>query len=119
MKSESLQPALRLAFGVHRAPVDAPRKLVLACLQYDDRALNKALSVAMKAGGHKGAYIAACIGKHESYVSLMRSGKRGVNDKLIAPLCAATGSNLLAQVADVMASLDDDEARMVAMLRAA
>ena len=118
MKSDSVQPALRLAFGVHHAATDAPRKLVLACMQFDEFALNKALAVAMKAGGHKGAYIAACVGCDESYVSLMRRCKRPITERLIGPLCAATGSNLLRQVAHAMEAMaDDEEGRMAAMLR--
>lgn len=120
MKSDPRQTALRLAFGVHHAPADAPRKLVLACLQYDEYALNKALSVAMKSGSHKAAFVAAFIGKHESYVSLMRRGKRPVPDKLIDALCVATGTNLLRQVARAVdAMTDDDEARLVSMMQVA
>lgn len=118
MKSETVQPALRLAFGVHHAPTDAPQKLVRQCLRYDALALNKALAVSMRAGGHKAAYVAACIGKHESYISLLRRGKRPVTEKLVAVLCAATGSNLIAQVAAEIADIaDDDEQRLAAMLR--
>jgi hypothetical protein len=83
---------LRLAFGAHHAPVDAPAKLVR---QLDSDA--QALAVAMQAGGHKLASVAAAIGKSEAYVSRLRSGERPIPDKLVRPLCAATGSNLLAQ----------------------
>lgn len=83
---------LKLAFGVHRGPVDAPAKLVR---QLDSDA--QALAVAMQAGGHKLASVAAAIGKSEAYVSRLRSGDRPIPEKLVRPLCAATGSNLLAQ----------------------
>jgi hypothetical protein len=111
MSSPVNQKSLNLAFGVHRAPTDAPRRLVLACLQYDDEAPAKALAVAMKMGGHKLASVAAAIGKSESYVCLLRKGKRAITSDLIAPLCAATGTNLLRQVCDAMDGLDADDAR--------
>lgn len=119
MSSEVNQKSLKLAWGVHRGPIDAPRKLVLACLQYDDLAPAKALAVSMKAGGRKLAYMAAHTGLSESYVSLLRSGKRRMTDALVGPLCAATGSNLLRQVWEVTAAMDaDDERREVERLAA-
>lgn len=107
MSCDSKQTPLPLAFGVHRGPADAPRKLVLACLQHD-APMAMALAVAMRANGRKLAYVAACIDRHESYVSLLRSGKRHIPDALIAPLCAASGSNLLRQVHDVAVALSPE-----------
>jgi hypothetical protein len=122
MSSDNKQKALRLAFGVHHAPIDAPRKLVLACLQHD-QPLPVALAVSMRANGRKLVYVAACIGRTESYVCLLRQGKRAITEALIGPLCAATGTNLLRQVWDTLAALQHDERReierLAAMLRAA
>jgi hypothetical protein len=77
----------------------------------------------MQASGSKGAYIAACIGKSEAYVSRLRSGKRPIPDKLVKPLCLATGSNLLRQYLDLQAALTDDPkahtARLASLLSAA
>ena len=92
MEHAGTQKNLPLAFGAHHAAKDAPAKLVR---QVDSEA--QALAVSMAAAGHKVEYIAACIGKSHTYVSRMRSGKRPIPHKLIRPLCAATGSNLLAQ----------------------
>lgn len=117
MQSEVKQQSLRIAFGVHREPVEAPRKLVLACLQHDDMATATALAVAMKAGGRKLAYVAAHTGLSESYVSLLRSGKRRIGEALVDRLCAATGSTLLRQVWEAQAAMDaDDERREIERL---
>lgn len=116
MNSDATQNSLRLAFGVHRSPVDAPAKVLR---QVDSEA--QALAVSIAAGHHKLAYVAACIGKSEGYVSLMRSGKRAIPDKLVGPLCAATGSNLLRQFRDLQAALGDvcEVSRLAELLREA
>ena len=49
---------LQLSFGVHHAPRSAPQKVLR---QIDTEA--QALAVSIAAGGHKLAYVAACIGK--------------------------------------------------------
>lgn len=95
------QKSLKLAWGVHHGPVGAPAKLLR---QVDSEA--QALAVAIRAGGHKLDYIAACIGKSRAYVSRLQSGKRPIPHKLIGPLCAATGSNLLRQFIDLQLALD-------------
>ncbi len=100
------QTELRLAFGVHRAPADAPAKLLR---QIESEA--QALAVAMQAGGHKLASIAKAVGKSEGYVSRLRAGKRPIPSRLVGPLCAATGSNLLRQYLDLQAALADNCAR--------
>lgn len=117
MLSNVTQPALRLAFGVHHAPKDAPAKLLR---QIDSEA--QAIAVSMRAGGHKLASIAAAIGKTESYVSLLRAGKRPVPDRLVASICAATGSNLLRQFRDLQDALAEtcerrEVDRLATMLR--
>lgn len=86
------QQPLRLAFGVHRAAANAPQRIVG---QVESDA--QALAISIAAGGHKLDYIAACIGKSRSYVSRMQTGSAPIPDRLVAPLCAATNSNLLAQ----------------------
>ena len=119
MSSEVMQSPLRLAFGVHNAPKDAPAKLLR---QIESE--GQAIAVSMQAGGHKLASIAAAIGKSESYVSLLRAGKRPVPDRLVGPLCAATGSNLLRQYRDLCDALAETTVkreldRLAAMLREA
>lgn len=124
MSRDVKQNSLGLAFGAHHAPVDAPRKLVLACLNHDDKAVSIALCVAMKAGKRKQAFIAASIGKSDSYVSLLMSGKRRITKALLRPLCGATGSNLVRQVWEALTAMNADDdmreiERMAAMLREA
>lgn len=116
METLGQQDNLRLAWGVHNAPKDAPASVVRQC---EDEA--QALRVAIASGHHKLAYIAACIGKSVGYVSRMQSGKRPIPERLVGPLCAATGSNLLRQVRDLHAALEapDEVARLAAMLREA
>ncbi len=116
MKSDAKQNTLRLAFGVLSAPTDAPAKVVR---QVESEA--QALAISMAAGNHKLAYVAACVGKSEGYVSLMRAGKRPIPDKLVGPLCAATGSNLLRQFRDLQAALGEvcEVSRLADLMRAA
>lgn len=115
MESNSSQAALGLAFGVHRAPRPAPEKLVRAV---DSEA--QAINVCMRASKLKLSYIAACIGKSESYVSRLRTGKRAVPEKLVDPLCCALGSQLLRQVRDLHDTLHADmTSRYAEMLRVA
>lgn len=109
------QGNLRLAFGVHKAPKDAPAKLVRAI---ESDAL--ALAVCMKASGSKLAYMAAALGVSVAYVSRMRAGKRPIPEKLVQAICNATGSNLLQQVRDLNAVIERDEvAELAEMLRSA
>lgn len=102
LATDDNQLSLGLAFGVHRAPKDAPAKLVR---QIDTPA--QALAVAIAAGHFKLDYIAACIGKSRAYVSRLQRGERPIPHKLVRPLCAATGSNLLAQVIALQDALED------------
>jgi DNA-binding transcriptional regulator YdaS (Cro superfamily) len=107
---------LNLAFGVHHAPKDAPARVLR---QIESAA--QALAVSIAAGNHKMAYVGACIGKSESYVCRMAKGVRPIPDKLVAPLCAATGSNLLRQFLVLEAALSDVPVvqKLAAMMRAA
>jgi hypothetical protein len=95
------QSSLPLAFGVHHAPTDAPLKLVRLI---DSDA--QALAVSIAAGHHKLDYIGACIGKSRAYISRMQKGERPIPEKLVKPLCAATGSNLLAQFRELQTALN-------------
>lgn len=107
--------SLKLAWGMQSAPKDAPTKVVR---QIESEA--QALAVAISAGGLKQAYIARCINKSEAYVSQMRNGKRPIPQKLIGPLCAATGSNLIRQYIDLQRALSgDDVAHLVDLMRLA
>ena len=101
MATTGNQTELRLAFGVHHAAKDAPSQIVR---QIETAA--HALAVMIRAGHHKLEYVAACIGKSKSYVSRMQNGVRPIPEKLVGPLCAATGSNLLRQFLNLQAALD-------------
>ncbi len=116
MATVGTQKELRLAFGVHHAAADAPHKVVR---QIESEA--QALAVSIRAGSHKLEYIAACVGKSKSYVSRLRSGERPIPNRLIGPLCAATGSNLLRQYIDLQRALEGqcEVSRLAEMLRAA
>jgi hypothetical protein len=107
---------LNLAFGVHRAPKDAPEKLLRQI-----ESAHQALAVSIAAGNHKLDYIAACVGKSRSYISRMQQGNRQIPARLVGPLCAATGSNLLRQFLTLDAALHEvpEVLRLAAMLRAA
>ena len=108
--------ALRLAFGVHHAAKDAPAKVVR---QIESE--HQALAVSIRAGHHKLDYIAARIGKSKAYVSLMQAGKRPIPERLVGPLCGATGTNLLRQFIQLQSALGGvcEVQRMAEMLRAA
>lgn len=116
MERVGMQNTLKLAWGMQSAPKDAPAKVLR---QIETEAM--ALSVAIRAGGHKFASVGAAIGKSESYVSRMAAGKRPIPDKLVGPLCAATGSNLLRQYRDLQAALNEvcEVTRLAELLRAA
>lgn len=101
MQTTANQKSLRLAFGVHNAPQDAPAKVLR---QVESEA--QALAVSIAAGHHKLAYIAACVGKSVPYVSQLQNGKRPIPSKLISPLCAATGSNLLRQYVELQRAIE-------------
>lgn len=105
---------LALAFGVHHAPKDAPQQVLR---QIETAA--QALAVAIAAGNHKLDYIAACVGKSRAYMSRLQTGKRPIPDRLVGPLCAATGSNLLRQFLVLEAALQevDDVQRLAEMMR--
>lgn len=114
--ASSGQRSLSLAWGMQSGPVDAPEKVVR---QIESDA--QALAVAMLSGGHKCASVGAAIGKSEGYVSRMRAGKRAIPDRLIGPLCAATGSNLLRQYRALRDAIEgqDEVARLAELMRAA
>ena len=105
------QRKLPLIAPMRSAPVDAPGALVRR-IESDAQAL----AVSMQAAGAKCAYVGACIGKSEGYVSRLRAGKREIPDKLVTPLCWATGSNLLAQVRALHAALDGAQQSTVTAL---
>lgn len=111
METSGTQSSLPLAFGVHRAPSDAHPK-VLRQVETADQALR----VSIKAGHHKQAYIAAVIGKSTGYVSKLARGRMPIPERLVRPLCAATGSNLLSQFLALQAALVADEQTIEARL---
>jgi hypothetical protein len=101
LATDGNQKTLPLAFGVHHTPKDAPQKLLR---QIESEAM--ALAVSIAASHCKLDYVAACIGKSRGYVSRLRSGDRPIPARLVGPLCAATGSNLLAQFMELQAALN-------------
>lgn len=72
---------------------------------------SQAVAVSMQACGAKLAYIAAALGKSESYISLIRSGKRPVPDWFVKPFCHITGTLLLQQFRDLQAAMEEVTAR--------
>lgn len=114
MATTGNQSNLPLAFGVHRAPKDAPAQILR---QVETPA--QALAVSIAAGNHKLDYIAACVGKSRAYLSRLQNGKRSIPDKLVGPLCAATGSNLLRQFLVLQAALSEvcEVQRLAEMMR--
>ena len=116
MQNAANQKSLKLAFGVHRGPSPAPAKLLRQV-----ESAEQALAVSIAAGGHKLAYVAACVGKSVPYVSQMKNGKRPIPEKLVDPLCAATGSLLLRQFLDLQGAIDGvcEVTRLAALLREA
>lgn len=74
---------------------------------------SQAVAVSMQASGAKLAYVAAALGKSESYISLIRSGKRPVPDWFIKPFCHITGTLLLQQFRDLQCALEEVTARRV------
>ena len=105
---------MRLAFGVHRGPKPADARILR---QVESEA--QALAVAIRAGGHKLDYVANCIGKSRSYVSRLQTGSAPIPDRLVDPLCAATGTNLLRQFIDLQRAIEGigEVERLAAMLR--
>lgn len=71
----------------------------------------QAVAVSMRASGAKLAYIAAALGKSESYISLIRSGKRPVPDWFVKPFCHVTGTLLLQQFRDLQCAMHEVTAR--------
>lgn len=116
MATDGNQIPLSLAFGVHHAPRNAPSHVLR---QVESEA--QALAVSILAGGHKLDYIGACIGKSRAYVSRLQRGKRPIPERLVSPLCAATGSNLLRQFRELQRAIDGqgDAFRLADLLRVA
>lgn len=116
MQTDANQNSLKLAFGVHRGPSPAPAKLLRQI-----ESAEQALAVSIAAGGHKLAYVAACVGKSVPYLSQLKNGRRPIPEKLVEPLCAATGSLLLRQFLDLQDAIEGvcEVSRLAAMLREA
>jgi hypothetical protein len=108
------QRNLRLVFGVHRAAKPAAPSVLR---QIESEA--QALAVSIAAGNHKLDYIADAVGKSRSYISRLQTGSAPIPDRLVLPLCAATGSLLLQQFRDLQAAMEEvTEARHVERLAA-
>lgn len=95
------QKVLTPDFKANCGPKPAPPHIVR---QVESEA--QALAISIRAGRHKLDYIAACIGKTRSYVSRMQNGSAPIPDKLVGPLCTATGSQLLQQFIDLHDALN-------------
>lgn len=92
LASDGKQSQLPLISSMHPAPKDAPGQLVRQI-----ESAGQAVAVSMVSCGAKLAYVAACLGRSESYVSRIRSGERPVPHWMIEPFCRITGTNLLKQ----------------------
>jgi transcriptional regulator with XRE-family HTH domain len=112
------QAKLPLISSMSRDVTNAPQNVLR---QIESAA--QALDVSMRYAGVKGAYIAAYIGKSESYVSKLRRGEKAIPEKLIPALCQATGCNLLQQWFDLQAAMSQVpravNARLAEAIRAA
>ena len=93
-----MQSNIPLMSTMHRAPKPAPG-LVLRQIESEAQAF----AVAMM--GFKLAYIAASLGKSETYVCRIRQGKRPMPRKLIADFCRITGTTLLQDFIDLQIAL--------------
>lgn len=115
-ETNGTQGSLGLAFGVHRAPTDACTKVLRQV-----ESASQALAISIEAGHHKLDYVASCIGKSRSYVSRMQTGSAPIPERLVAPLCAATGTNLLSQYLKLQEAMEGvcEVKRLAQMLRAA
>jgi hypothetical protein len=94
------QSQFPLLSSMQKAPKDAPAQILR---QIDSEA--QAVAVSMKACGAKLAYVAACLGKSQSYISMIRKGQRPMPAKLVKAFCWATGTNLLRQYLDLQEAL--------------
>lgn len=110
------QKELSLAFGALTAPANAPSTVLR---QITSEA--QALRVSIVASGHKAASVAVAIGKSPSYVSRLQTGARPIPHRLVGPLCAVTGSNLLRQYLDLERAMSGqgDVERLAALMRTA
>lgn len=100
LESPAKQKTAALVLPMRAGPKPAPDKLLR---QIDSEA--QAVAVSMQAAGAKLAYVAAALGRSESYVSLIRAGKRPVPQWFIKPFCHITGTLLLQQYIDLQAAL--------------
>ena len=100
LESPAKQKAAALVLPMRAGPKQAPDKLLR---QIDSE--SQAVAVSMQAAGAKLAYIAAALGRSESYISLIRSGKRPVPNWFVKPFCHITGTLLLQQYIDLQAAL--------------
>lgn len=89
-----------LILPLREGPKAAPDKLLR---QIESE--GQAVAVSMQAAGAKLAYVAAALGKSESYISLIRAGKRPIPRWFIKPFCHITGTSLLQQYIDFQAAL--------------
>lgn len=98
------------------APRDAPITVLSAISSPE-----MALQVAIEARGIPHFAVAAYCGISPGYLSLLRSGKRPIPDKLVGALCAATGSNLIRQYFDLSHDPEGlcEVSRLAQLLRAA
>lgn len=105
-QNSQAKPRAALILPHREAPKPAPHKVLR---QLDNEA--QAIAVSMQACGAKLAYIAAALGKSESYISLLRSGKRPVPEWFVKPFCHITGSLLLRQFRDLQEALNAADAK--------
>ena len=93
-----MQSNLPLMSTMQRPPKAAP-DVVLRQIE------SEAQAVAVAMTGFKLAYIAASLGKSETYICRIRKGERPMPRKLIADFCRITGTTLLQDFIDLQAAL--------------
>lgn len=92
--------------GAYGAPKDAPED-VLGAVQSEGHALEISLSAARLSQSG----IADVLKISEAYISRMKGGYRPIPEKLVDPICIATGTNLLRQFRDLQCAMEEVTAR--------
>lgn len=66
---------------------------------------SEAQAVAVSMQGMKLAFVAASLGRSETYLCRIRSGQRPMPDWMVAPFCRVTNTLLVQQYRDLQAAL--------------
>lgn len=110
-----IRESIKLASGeasIPAEPKDAPAAVVEA-IESDGHAIRVMVAASLLSQ----SFVAGAVGISVSYMSSLASGVRPVTEKLVGPLCAVTGSNLLRQFRDQRANEADGVSRLATALR--